>query len=158
MSLTSSTGCFPDAVPTDADARRGLLPKIRQAPTVTVKCSPLDVSGQDGLIGDATAIIVPFYGQGMNCGFGDCTVLNALLDEHGDDWKKLLPAWTSARKPNGDAIADLAILNFVEMRDRVGDRASCRRRRSKPGSTSGTPDKWLPRCIRRSPSATSRTA
>ena len=57
----------------------------------------------------------------MNCGFEDCTVLNELMDAHGDDWKKILPAFESLRKPNADAIADLALNNFVEMRDLVAD-------------------------------------
>jgi len=96
------------------------------------------------LIGDAAHAIVPFYGQGMNCGFEDCTVLNALLDEHGDDWDKVLPAYQQARKPNGDAIADLAILNFVEMRDRVGDPRFLLQKKIEARIHERHPDKWLP--------------
>lgn len=110
---------FPDVLP--------LMPTLAydyfSNPTgslVTVKCFPW-VVGQNMLIGDAAHAIVPFYGQGMNCGFEDCRVLDDLIGEFDHDWSKILPAYQDARKPNGDAIADLARLNFVEMRDLVAD-------------------------------------
>jgi kynurenine 3-monooxygenase len=110
---------FPDVLP--------LMPTLAydyfSNPTgslVTVKCFPW-VVGQNILIGDAAHAIVPFYGQGMNCGFEDCRVLDDLIGEFDHDWSKILPAYQDARKPNGDAIADLARLNFVEMRDLVAD-------------------------------------
>ena len=66
--------------------------------------------------------IVPFFGQGMNCGFEDFRVLDELMDSRGDgDWEALLEEYSALRKPNADAIADMALDNFVEMRDRVGD-------------------------------------
>jgi kynurenine 3-monooxygenase len=111
---------FPDAVP--------LMPELTDNffanPTgamVTVKCSPWHVGGQVLLLGDAAHAIVPFFGQGINCGFEDCTTLLALLDRHGADWKTVFRKCEEARKVNADAIADLAIENFVEMRDRVAD-------------------------------------
>lgn len=110
---------FPDVLP--------LMPTLAydyfSNPTgslVTVKCFPW-VVGRNMLIGDAAHAIVPFYGQGMNCGFEDCRVLDDLIGEFDHDWSKILPAYQDARKPNGDAIADLARLNFVEMRDLVAD-------------------------------------
>ena len=75
------------------------------------------------MIGDAAHAIVPFFGQGMNSGFEDCTELERLFDEHDTDWARVLPAYDAARKVNGDAIAEMALDNFVEMRDRVGDPA-----------------------------------
>ncbi len=87
---------------------------------MTVKCYPWS-NGNTILIGDAAHAIIPFYGQGMNCGFEDCTVLNELLEQFNDDWNKVIPAYQAARKPNSDAIADLAKLNFIEMRDLVAD-------------------------------------
>jgi kynurenine 3-monooxygenase len=110
---------FPDA--------KKLMPTLHhdffQNPTgslVTIKCFPW-VNGNSFLIGDAAHAIIPFYGQGMNCGFEDCSVLDALIDKHDHDWKTILPAYQQARKENADAIADLAKLNFIEMRDLVAD-------------------------------------
>jgi kynurenine 3-monooxygenase len=105
-----------------------LMPHLRENfrdnPTgamVTVKCSPWHVDAKSLLIGDAAHAIVPFFGQGMNCAFEDCTCLLELLDRHGADWQKVFPEFERSRKANTDAIADLALENFVEMRDRVGD-------------------------------------
>ncbi len=111
---------FPDALP--------LMPALTDNfftnPTgsmVTVKCSPWHVAGRALLLGDAAHAIVPFFGQGINCGFEDCTVLLELLDRHGADWERVFREFELARKVNADAIADLAVENFVEMRDRVAD-------------------------------------
>lgn len=81
---------------------------------VTVKTAPWHYGQSALLIGDAAHAIVPFFGQGMNCGFEDCAVLDQLFD-------RPLFEFESARKSNSDAIADLAVENFVEMRDKVGD-------------------------------------
>lgn len=88
---------------------------------VTIKCSPWHVGGRALLVGDAAHAIVPFFGQGINCGFEDCTCLLELLDRHGADWKRVFSEFEHARKINTDAIADMAVENFVEMRDRVAD-------------------------------------
>jgi kynurenine 3-monooxygenase len=111
---------FPDAVP--------LMPLLQDNyaanPTgsmVTVKSAPWHVDGKVLLLGDAAHAIVPFFGQGMNCAFEDCSVFLELLDRLGPDWPKLFQEFERARKINTDAIADLALENFVEMRDRVAD-------------------------------------
>jgi len=88
---------------------------------VTIKCSPWHVEGRFLLLGDAAHAIVPFFGQGINCGFEDCTVFLELLDRHGADWTKVFQEFEHVRKGNTDAIADMAVENFVEMRDRVAD-------------------------------------
>lgn len=88
---------------------------------VTIKCAPWHVEGKSLLLGDAAHAIVPFFGQGINCGFEDCTCLADLLDRHGPDWPRVFQDFETARKVNTDAIADMAIENFVEMRDRVAD-------------------------------------
>ena len=72
------------------------------------------------LMGDAAHATVPFYGQGMNCCFEDCIVLDEFIEEFKGDWPKILDAYQKSRKPNADAIATLALNNFVEMRDLVG--------------------------------------
>ncbi len=111
---------FPDVVP--------LMPRLADnyfaSPTgmmVTIKCSPWHVDGRALLVGDAVHAIVPFFGQGINCGFEDCTCLVELLDQHGADWPRILAEFEKERKVNTDAIADMAIENFTEMRDRVSD-------------------------------------
>ncbi len=86
---------------------------------VTVRCFPWNV-GKATLLGDACHAIVPFYGQGMNCAFEDCVELDACLEEFGD-WDIAMKEYEIRRKPNADAIADLALQNFIEMRDLVGD-------------------------------------
>jgi kynurenine 3-monooxygenase len=111
---------FPDAV--------SLMPQLTDNyfanPTgtmVTIKCSLWHVNNKALILGDAAHAIVPFFGQGLNCGFEDCTVLLELIDRHGPDWARVFAEFESQRKVNTDAIADMAIENFTEMRDRVAD-------------------------------------
>ena len=73
------------------------------------------------MLGDAAHAIVPFFGQGINCGFEDCTVLLELIEVHAPDWERIFREFELARKANTDAIADMAVENFIEMRDRVAD-------------------------------------
>ena len=91
------------------------------APLFLVQVFPWSFNNRVGLIGDAAHAIVPFYGQGMNCGFEDCAALHALIAQHDHDWAAIFPAYEQARKPNGDAIAELSKRNFVEMSDLSGD-------------------------------------
>ncbi len=110
---------FPDAVP----HMPTLVEDFAHNPTsslVTIRCFPW-VVGRTVLIGDAAHAIVPFYGQGMNAGFEDCRILDELLDHHGDNWDAVLADYQRIRKPAGDAVAQLALDNFVEMRDKVAD-------------------------------------
>jgi kynurenine 3-monooxygenase len=87
---------------------------------VTVKCFPWAYENAL-LIGDACHAIVPFYGQGMNAGFEDCTLLFETQKKHGDNWPLIFEEFQHSRKPDADAIAELAKRNFIEMRDRVAD-------------------------------------
>lgn len=110
---------FPDAVP----HMPTLLEDFERNPLsslVTIRCYPW-VVGRTVLIGDAAHAIVPFYGQGMNAGFEDCRILDELLDRFSDDWEAALAEYQRMRKPAGDAVAQLALDNFVEMRDKVAD-------------------------------------
>ncbi len=111
---------------------------------VTVKCFPWGYKDTMMLIGDAAHAIVPFFGQGMNCGFEDCSVLNELMDLHGDDWTTCLNEFQHARKPNSDAIADLAVGNFIEMRDLVADDKFLLRKKIEAYLNQQFPDKWIP--------------
>lgn len=134
---------FPDAVP----LMPTLLEDWMNNPTsslVTVKCKPWVWDEKIALIGDAAHAIVPFYGQGMNCGFEDCVVLNELMDKHGDLNGACLKEYETLRKPDGDAIADLAIANFVEMRDKTADKTFLLQKKIEAHFSAKHPEKWIP--------------
>ncbi len=112
---------FPDAVP--------LMPTLKQDymknPTsslVTIRCFPWHHRDKVVILGDAAHAIVPFYGQGMNAAFEDCRILNGLFDRHAPHWDIVLETFTMSRKHHADAIADMAMENFIEMRDKVGSK------------------------------------
>lgn len=111
---------------------------------VTVKCFPWVFDNNIALIGDAAHAIVPFYGQGMNCGFEDCVVLNELIEKNNQDWDTILQEYESLRKPDGDAIADLAIGNFIEMRDKTADPKFLLQKKIEAKFSEKYPDKWIP--------------
>lgn len=144
---------FPDAVP----LIENLTDTFFENPTGhmdTIKSGPWNVDGSALLLGDAAHAVVPFYGQGANCGFEDLTVLDECIDDHlkkggnlyidhrvsgetrdgqdsgeghrrmkegGSNWKSIFDDLFSRRKVNCDAIADMAVENFTEMRDKVAD-------------------------------------
>jgi len=83
---------------------------------VTMRCFPW-VYKNTALIGDAAHAVVPFYGQGMNCGFEDVRILDEILEATGENWPEALEQYQHSRKANADAIADLALYNYIEMRD-----------------------------------------
>jgi len=91
------------------------------APLGTVKCSPWHYKGNTLLMGDAAHAIVPFYGQGMNASFEDVVEFDKVLDQGLDNWEVVFEAYESTRKKDTDAIADLAIDNFHEMKDHVAN-------------------------------------
>ncbi len=111
---------------------------------VTVKCFPWIREDKFALIGDAAHAIVPFFGQGMNCGFEDCAVLNNLITKHDHNWNDILLEYQELRKPDGDAIAALALNNFVEMRDKVADPVFILQKKIESHFSSKHPDKWTP--------------
>jgi kynurenine 3-monooxygenase len=134
---------FPDAL--------SLMPDFRTqwetnpaSSLVIMRCDPWQFNGTVALIGDAAHAIVPFYGQGMNAGFEDCTVLDDLLDAHGEDWANVLPQYSRKQKPNGDAIAELALLNFIEMRDLVGQPEFLLQKKIEAWFSNKHPDRWTP--------------
>jgi kynurenine 3-monooxygenase len=87
----------------------------------TVRCAPWHYRDQALLLGDAAHAIVPFHGQGMNCGFEDTVELDELLTSFDGKWEGLFSRFFAARKPNAEAIADMALENYVEMRATVRD-------------------------------------
>ncbi len=112
---------FPDALP----LMPNLLSDFREHPTgsmVTMRCRPWQAYGKVALLGDAAHAVVPFYGQGANAAFEDCTVLSECLRAHTGDLPLALRSYEARRKPHADALADLALANFIEMRDHTGSR------------------------------------
>jgi len=95
----------------------------------TIKCYPWQAYGKTLIMGDAAHAIVPFYGQGMNASLEDVRVFDNLIEAYGDNWESVFDSFQDERKENADAIADLAIDNFYEMRDRVDDQDFMRKRK-----------------------------
>ncbi len=134
---------FPDTLP--------LIPNLEteffENPTsslVTVRCSPWVYQHHAMLIGDAAHAIVPFYGQGMNAAFEDCRVFDDLLEQYGNDWATILPEYQRLRVANGSAIADLALRNFIEMRDSVADSKFLLRKKIEAHLHAQMPNQWIP--------------
>ncbi len=109
---------------------------------MTIKCYPW-TRNSTSLIGDAAHAITPFFGQGMNSAFEDCTILNETI-EAGDNWADVLNAYQQSRKPNTDAIAELALQNFIEMRDLVSDPAFILRKKVEMRLQALFPNRWVP--------------
>jgi kynurenine 3-monooxygenase len=112
---------FPDAVP----LMPTLLEDYRENPTgslVTIRCAPWSYKDKVALVGDAAHAVVPFYGQGMNAAFEDCVVLDECLAQFPADRERAFAEYFSRRKRNADALAALAVQNFVEMRDKTASR------------------------------------
>lgn len=133
---------FPDVPPLVPDLTQQFFENSTPS-LITVKCFPW-AKNKSLLIGDAAHAIVPFYGQGMNCGFEDCHVLNQLIDDYQHDWHQIMPAFQISRKPNADAIAELALQNFIEMRDLVADPKFLLRKKIEARLHELYPDRWVP--------------
>ncbi len=114
------------------------------SPLFLVQVFPWSFNRKVALIGDAAHAIVPFYGQGMNCGFEDCAELDGLIDRLDHDWDRIFPAYQDARKPNGDAIAELSKRNFVEMSDLSGDKRFQLRKMIEAKFSQRFPALWTP--------------
>lgn len=111
---------FPDALQLMPEAVNEFI-ENPQGALGTVHSSKWVFSHSIALMGDAAHAIVPFFGQGMNSGFEDCSTLLALLEEHPQDWTTILQKYEAQQKPNAIAIAEMALENWVEMRDKVAD-------------------------------------
>ena len=111
----------------------------------TVRCRPWHVEGRAVLLGDAAHAIVPFHGQGMNCAFEDCLALDECLEAFGPDWPRVFPAFSAQRKPHADAIAQMALENYVEMRDQVRDPGFLLRKALAFELERRFPDRFVPR-------------
>jgi kynurenine 3-monooxygenase len=112
---------FADAVPLIPD----LAEQYAQNPVgsmVTIRCRPWHWRGRTALLGDAAHAVVPFHGQGANCAFEDAVVLDECVRAHAPDWDRVFTAFEAGRKEHTDALAQLSVHNFVEMRDHTASR------------------------------------
>ena len=135
---------FPDVLP--------LMPRLNEnfaanpvASMVTIRCSPWHVDGRFLLLGDSAHAIVPFFGQGLNAAFEDCTVFLGILDRTGPDWPRVFARFEATRRPDTDAVADLALENFIEMRDRVADPAFLFRKKAELALEARFPHLFVPK-------------
>jgi len=114
---------FPDSIDLiGSDSLCSQYFSTRPSPLISVKCSPYHVEGKALIMGDAAHAMVPFYGQGMNCGMEDCLVLDTILAKH-DSLKNALEEFSTTRNPDAEAIVDLALYNYIEMRDLVNKKS-----------------------------------
>ncbi len=108
-----------------------------------IRCYPW-THGKTALMGDAAHATVPFYGQGMNAGFEDCTVLWELMQKHNEDWRKVFEEYQTMRKPDGDGVQDLSLHNYYVMRDYVANPKFLLQKKIEAHFSEKHPDKWLP--------------
>ncbi len=111
----------------------------------TVRCEPWYAGDRVLLLGDAAHAIVPFHGQGMNCAFEDCEALDRCLDEFPGNWGRVMAEFQRLRKPNADAIATMALENYVEMRDSVRDPRFHLKKELAWALEKKHPDRFIPR-------------
>ena len=133
---------FPDVADLVPDLREQSITNPASS-LITIRCFPWSVQNTL-LLGDASHAIVPFYGQGMNAGFEDCRILNGLLEKHNDNWDVAIAEFQEFRKPDTDAISQLAMDNFIEMRDLVADRDFQLRKKIESHIHAMYPDQWVP--------------
>jgi kynurenine 3-monooxygenase len=134
---------FPDSI----DVIPKLAEDFFENPTstlVTMKCFPWTYEDKVALIGDASHAIVPFYGQGMNAGFEDITILDEMIQKYGDDWKTIFSEYQKSRKPDADAIAELSYRNFMEMSSKTADEKFLLQKKIEKWFSDKHPEKWIP--------------
>ncbi len=134
---------FPDIVPH--------IPKLAEqffsekpATMINVKCSPWIHENKILLLGDSAHAIPPFYGQGMNAAFEDCRTFVELLDKYENNFDEVLPKFQQERIPNTDALSELTLHNFVEIRDHVAKSGFLFRKKIEAKIQEQYPDKWQP--------------
>jgi kynurenine 3-monooxygenase len=134
---------FPDAIP----LMPTLLEDFRNNPTgslVTIRCAPWFYRDKVCLVGDAAHAVVPFYGQGMNAAFEDCVVLDECLEEFPENRERAFAEYFHRRKKNADALAGLAIGNFIEMRDKTASKTFRAKKKLDHALEAALPGIYLP--------------
>ncbi|WP_108802364.1 NAD(P)/FAD-dependent oxidoreductase [Aquimarina sp. Aq107] len=135
---------FPDTI----DLMPTLIKDFTNNPTsalVTMKCYPWSYWDKVALVGDSAHAIVPFYGQGINAGFEDISVLDDIVETYnGENWQEIFEKYQEARKPSTDAIAELSYRNFMEMSSKTADSSFLLRKKIEKHFSEKHPDKWVP--------------
>jgi kynurenine 3-monooxygenase len=134
---------FRDAVP----LMPTLLEDFRNNPTgslVTIRCAPWYYRDKVCLLGDAAHAVVPFYGQGMNAAFEDCVVLDECLENFPNNRERAFAEYFQRRKENADALADLALENFIEMRDKTASKTFRAKKKLDHALEAALPGIYLP--------------
>ncbi|MCO5724839.1 FAD-dependent oxidoreductase [Robiginitalea marina] len=134
---------FPTVMP-DIDNLCEDFAKNPTSALVTIKCYPWTYWDKIALVGDAAHAVVPFFGQGMNAGFEDISVLYSLMETYGDDWEAIFRAYEAQRKPDADAIAELSYRNFVEMSTKTADPSFLLQKRIEKHFAEQHPGLWIP--------------
>ena len=134
---------FPDSIEVIPELANDFF-KNATSTLVTMKCFPWTFEDKVALIGDACHAIVPFYGQGMNAGFEDISVLNDMIEKYGDDWKMIFSEYENSRKPNADAIAELSYRNFMEMSTKTADDKFHLQKKIEKHFSHKYPEHWIP--------------
>merc|ERR1712241_143173 len=116
----------------------------RHLPLVSVKCFPYHVSSSSVIMGDAAHAMVPFYGQGMNCGMEDVAVLDEMMRKYPDDRLRAFEQYSKNRNPDAEAMCDLAMYNYVEMRDLTARTSFLLRKKLDTFLYWLTPSFWIP--------------
>ncbi len=135
---------FPDTV----DLIPDLVDEYQQNPVgslATVYCDKWNYKDKLVIFGDAAHAIVPFFGQGMNASFQDCTVMDALIGQFNSDWEMIFSEFSKTHVPNGHAIANMALENYIEMRDSVNDPTYKSRRELEFRLENDFQDQFIPR-------------
>lgn len=138
---------FATNLPDTIDVIPDLVEDFFKNPTstlVTMKCFPWTFEDKIALIGDSAHAIVPFFGQGMNAGFEDITVLNELILKYKDDWKTIFGEYQNLRKPNADAISELSYRNFMEMSTKTADSKFILQKKIEKHFAEKHPNLWIP--------------
>lgn len=134
---------FPDSIEVIPNLAEDFF-KNPTSTLVTMKCYPWAFEDKVALIGDACHAIVPFYGQGMNAGFEDISVLHEMITKYENDWTTIFNEYQKSRKPNADAIAELSYRNFMEMSSKVADEKFLLQKKIEKRFADKYPEKWIP--------------
>ena len=140
------TSFFKEVFPDFYEMMPNLIENWHQHPLSSlaiIRCYPW-THGKTALIGDAAHATVPFYGQGMNAGFEDCTVLWNLMNKHQENWTAIFDEYQRTHKKNGDALQDLSLHNYHVMRDYVADPKFLLQKKIEAHIFEKHPDKWMP--------------
>jgi kynurenine 3-monooxygenase len=134
---------FADAMPLLEDPIDDFMAK-KASPLFLLQVDPWVINNKVALIGDAAHAMVPFYGQGMNCGFEDCRELGEIIDQFNGEWCDIFPAYHKQRKINADAITELAQRNFVEMSELSADSNFQLQKKIEAKFNQLHPELWVP--------------